>query len=68
MKYQMERNQIIKKTTTNVLLDELITQMEAEQAAPSEPAKPLEVTEEAKIKMRQLMDEYLVIKDKIAKN
>lgn len=68
----MELNKIIKKKGTGrekekELLDQLISQLETEESTTVEDSKPIEVTEQVKTKMIQLMDNYLSLKDKLVK-
>lgn len=78
--HSIQQNQIIKKkNNTNHVLNQSITQMESESlitlldnpnGTTSETfgsTKPLEVTEEAKTKMRQLMDDFLLLREKMTK-
>jgi len=68
----MEFNKIIKKKNSGKekekeLLDDLINQMEAEDLKKVEETKPIEITEQVRSRMVQLMDSYLSNKDKLAK-
>jgi len=68
----MEFNKIIKKKNfgkekEKELLDELITQIEQEDAKVVEESKPIEITEQVRGKMIQLMDSYLANKEKLGK-
>jgi hypothetical protein len=68
----MELNKIIKKKSSGKekekeLLDELITQIEQEDTKHVEESKPIEITEQVRDKMIQLMDSYLANKEKLAK-
>lgn len=68
----MELSNIIRKKGTSqekerVLLDELITQLEAEASVKPEESKPIEITDQVKEKMLHLMDAYLANKEKLGK-
>lgn len=68
----MELNTIIKRKGTSKekekeLLDELINQMQSEANSKVEESKPIEITEQVKAKMMQLMDAYISNKEKLAK-
>lgn len=64
-------NKIIKKKSgpekEKILLDELINQIEAEQLVKAEDSPPLEINDQVKAKMAQIMDAYLSNKEKLAK-
>jgi hypothetical protein len=67
-----ELNKIIKRKNTGKekekeLLDELINQIEQEDAQKVEENKPIEITEQVKTRMVQLMDSYLSNKEKLTK-
>ena len=66
-----QQNQLIKKKHITIREKKLLNHQAEflENPVPDEtlffePSKPLEVTEEAKIKMRQLMDDFLVLQEK----
>jgi hypothetical protein len=66
-----ETNTIIKKKTSGKekekeLLDELINQIQTETVK-EEETKPIEITAQVKSKMIQLMDSYLMSKEKLNK-
>ena len=65
----MELNNIIRRHQgkEKLLLDELINQIEEETNKPIDNSPPIEVTEQVKTKMIQLMDAYLSNKDKLVK-
>jgi len=48
-------------------LDELISQIESEASNKPETSKPIEITEQVKAKMIQLMDLYISNKEKLGK-
>jgi hypothetical protein len=65
-------NKIIKKKSTGKekekeLLDELINQIELEDSKQVEESKPIEITEQVRSRMVQLMDSYLANKEKLGK-
>jgi hypothetical protein len=63
-------NKIIKKkgnAKERDLLDQLINQLQSEDSNQIEESKPIEITEQVKIRMVQLMDSYLSSKDKMNK-
>ena len=65
-------NTIIRKKGTGKekekeLLDELITQMQLEMDQPVEESPPIEITDQVKNKMIQLMDAFLSNKEKLNK-
>jgi len=64
-------NKIIKKKSgpekEKILLDELISQIEAEQLIKVEDSTPLEINDQVKAKMAHIMDAYLSNKEKLAK-
>lgn len=68
-----ETNKIIKKKTEDKeLLDQLITQIQADnqkeiKTEPSPTSPPLEITEQVKNKMIDIMDQYMTIKEKLTK-
>ena len=68
----MEFNTIIKrkgssKEKEKEILDELINQIQSEANNKVEESKPIEITEQVKAKMIQLMDAYLSNKEKLVK-
>ena len=68
----MELNKIIKKKNSGKekekeLLDELISQIEQEDSKKPEENKPIEITEQVKTRMVQLMDSYISNKEKLIK-
>lgn len=66
----MELNKIIKKKGSGKekeLLDELINQIESETTNNVEESKPIEITDQVKEKMIQLMDTYISNKQKLVK-
>lgn len=68
----MESNKIIRKKRSGCekekeLLDELINQIQAETNTTVEESKPIEITEQVKTKMIQLMDRFISNKEKLAK-
>lgn len=68
----MEFNTIIKrkgssKEKEKEILDELINQIQSEANNKVEESKPIEITEQVKAKMVQLMDAYLSNKEKLIK-
>jgi len=68
----MELNKVIKKKNfgkekEKELLDELITQIEQEDSKQVEESKPIEITEQVRERMIQLMDSYLTNKEKLCK-
>jgi hypothetical protein len=68
----MEPNKIIKRKKTGYekekeLLDELIDQIQIENSHPNEENSPIEINEQVKAKMIQLMDRYILNKNKLAK-
>lgn len=68
----MELNKIIKKKNNGKfkekkLLDELMNQIELENSHQTDDYKPIEITEQVKAKMIQLMDSYLLTKEKLIK-
>jgi hypothetical protein len=67
----MEPNTIVKKTVVKKkeeLLDELINQIQDESAdKPQEEVQPIELTEQVRTKMNQLVDQILQNKQKLAK-
>lgn len=68
----MELNTIIKrkgssKEKEKEILDELINQIQLEANNKVEESKPIEITEQVKTKMIQLMDAYLSNKEKLIK-
>lgn len=66
-------NTIIKKKSKNkerekILLDDLLNQLEAEQAEEEvEDSKPIEITDQVRDKMMKLMDTYMIYKAKLTK-
>lgn len=68
----MEFSNIIRRKGTSqekerTLLDELLTQLEAEANVKPEESKPIEITDQVKEKMIHLMDSYLANKEKLNK-
>lgn len=68
----MELNKIIKKKSSSKekekeLLDELISQIEQEDSKHVEESKPIEITDQVRDRMIQLMDSYLANKEKLGK-
>lgn len=67
----MEGNKLVKKKAgkekEKELLDELINQIQLETSVKPEESKPIEITEQVKTKMSQLMGLYIANKQKLAK-